>query len=158
MVQIGVIFLTKFSKQIFQTLFSIIGVIITILFSKADLYQYVEMQLNVYTISSSMQKVIYASFETDTFFRIIDFISIVITFLYHFPNIICKYFFKTFCWGMCKAVFISAYLHTNIRDEIGFQTLQKTLMQLLKRLHLIDRNCSLKVSGCQINRSHFKNT
>ena len=45
-------------------------------------------KLNVYTIYSSMQKVIYASFETDTFFRIIDFISIVITFLYYFPNII----------------------------------------------------------------------
>ena len=43
-------------------------------------------KLNVYTIYSSMQKVIYASFETDTFFRIIDFISIVITFLYHFPH------------------------------------------------------------------------
>ena len=43
-------------------------------------------KLNVYTIYSSMQKVIYASFETDTFFRIIGFISIVITFLYHFPH------------------------------------------------------------------------
>ena len=96
-----------------------------------------------------MQKVIHASFETDTFFRIIDFISIVITFLYYFPNIICKYFSKHFRRAMCKAVFISAYLHTNIRDEIGFQTLQKTLMQLLKRLHLIDTNSGLKVDGCQ---------
>ena len=43
-------------------------------------------KLNVYAIYSSMQKVIYASFETDTFFRIIGFISIVITFLYHFPH------------------------------------------------------------------------
>ena len=96
-----------------QIVFCIISVIITILFSKADLYQYVEMQLNVYTISSSMQKVIYASFETDTFFRIIDFISIVITFLYHFPNIICKYFSKHFV-GECAKLSLFLHIYTQI--------------------------------------------
>ena len=112
-------------------------------------------KLNVYAIYSSMQKVIYASFETDTFFRIIDFISIVITFLYYFPNIICKYFFKTFSRGMCKAGSLFLHIYTNIRDEIGFQTLQKTLVQLLKRLHLIDTNSGLKVMGCQRNKFVF---
>ena len=96
-----------------------------------------------------MQKVIYASFETDTFFRIIDFISIVITFLYHFPNIICKYFFKTFSSGNVQSCLYFCIFTHKYRDEIGFQTLQKTLVQLLKRLHLIDTNSGLKVDWCQ---------